>query len=331
MDYFTPSLHELSRIFKRTRHRIQISVAERHLATAEANLGLLGWQQADFDEETQRQVDALQNIEREQSELTNRSAEIAHQMESLRIERVRVRWEFEQRRDKLACERAKACQPLDDLQRRLAHARAHTPDVDRKAAQLERELKDIEVLSDKLIVIQPQPLNVRDEILQLRDRVLQIQNERNDLKIAHARNLSEVHQLEQQAGGLEKRLAEFDQSLLVLKESFENDDAKLVEQELALDRDKEKTETAVNEMDRAKGNPYRAIGRVLADNEIAPMNQPSALSKVLTLREVIAAHHGQIGELNRQSQSTHRTLLQISFILWIAIIAAALLVIGALL
>jgi hypothetical protein len=70
---------------------------------------------------------------------------------------VKVRWEFEQRRDKLAGEAGKACQPLDELQHRLSHARAHTPDVDRKAAQLERELKDIEALSDKLIVIQPQP------------------------------------------------------------------------------------------------------------------------------------------------------------------------------
>jgi hypothetical protein len=61
------------------------------------------------------------------------------------------------------------------------------------------------------------------------------------------------------------------------------------------------------------------------------MNQPSALSKVLTLREVIATHDGQIGGTEPPEPIDPPTLLRISFILWTAIIAAVLLVIGALL
>jgi chromosome segregation ATPase len=330
VDYFTPCPHELNRILKRANHRIQISLAERNLAKAEANLGLLGWQQADFDQETQEQVDALQNIEREQANLTNRSAELAHQLDALKVERVKIRWEYEQRRDKLTGERTKACQPMDELQRKLANARAHTPDVDRKAAQLDREQKDIEAMSTKLLVIQPQPLHVRDEILQLRDRMLQIQNERNDLRTMHARSLSEIHQLEQQISVFEKRRTEFDTSLSALQETFEAEDEKLASDEHLLTREKEKVEKSVNEMDKAKGNPYRAIGRVLADNGIAPMNQPSALSKVLSLRESIASHRGEIAQLLQKSHSINRTLLHISIALWLAIIVAVILVIGVL-
>jgi chromosome segregation ATPase len=331
VDYFTPFLHELLRIFKRANNRIQASLAERHLAKAETYLGLLGWQQADFDPETQHQVDALQNIEREQGTLTNRSAELAHKLEELKIQRVKVRWEYEQRRDKLAAARQTIRKPLEDLERKLAAARSHVPDVERKTAELDREEKDIEALSTKLLVIQPQPVHVRDEILQLRDRMLQIRNERNDIRMQHARSFSEAHHLEQQTAAIERRSGELDLSLNELKTTFDKEDGDLANQEHLLGAEKHKVEKTVNEMDRAKGNPYRSIGKVLADNEIAPMNQPSALSKVLNLREAIAIREGEIAELNRQTKATNRTLLFVSIALWVAIIAAVSLVIGALL
>jgi chromosome segregation ATPase len=331
VDYFTPCLHELLRIFKRVNHRIQASLAERHLAKAETYLGLLGWQQADFDRETQQQVDALQNIEREQGALTNRSAELAHQLEALKVQRVKVRWEYEQRRDKLAAARQRIRKPLGGLERKLADIRARTPDVERKTAELDREEKDIEALSTKLLVIQPQPVRVRDEILQLRDRMLHIRNERSDIRTQHARSLSEIHHHEQQISVIEKRSAEFDLSLNELKETFDQEDGKLASEEHLLAAEKHKTEKLVNDMDRAKGNPYRAIGRVLGDNQIAPMNQPSALSKVLNLREAIAIRESEIAELKRQTKSINRTLLYISIALWVAIIVAGVLVIGALL
>jgi chromosome segregation ATPase len=329
VDYFTPSLHELLRILKRANHRIRSSLAERDLAKAEAYLGLLGWQQADFDHETQQQVDALQNIEREQSALTNRSAELAHQLEAFKVQRVKVRWEYEQQRDKLEAASESVRKPLQDLERKLANARSHTPDVDRKTAELEREQRDIEALSNKLIGIHPQPVHVRDEILRLRDRMLQIQNERRDIRTQHARSLGEIHHHEQQIAVIEKRCSEFDQSLDELKTKFEQEDAKLASEERAMIDEKEEAERRVNEMDRAKGNPYRAIGRVLADNEISPMNQPSALSKVLKLREAIAVHEGEIAELKSQSKSANRTFLFVSLALWAAIIVAIVLVLSA--
>jgi chromosome segregation ATPase len=331
VEYFSPCLHELHRILKRAKCRAQIALAERNLAKAEEHLGLLGWQQADFDESTQRQVDSLQNIEREQATLSNLSAELARGLADLSESRVRFRAEYDQRRGTIEAEREKARHPLAEFERKLTAARAHAPDVDRKAAQLDREQRDIEELSTKLLVVQPQPIHIRDEILRLRDRALAIQNERKDLKTQHARSLSEIHHLEQQIATIEKRVAEFDKSLRELKAKFEQDDNKLAGEERACAEDKGNTEKRANELERAKGNPYRAIGRVLADNAIAPMNQPAALSRVLGLRETIAQREATMASLHAQTHAMDRTQFRVSIVLWILIIVALVLIIGAML
>lgn len=329
MDYFSPCLHELSRILKRATNRAQIAFAQRKLAKAEENLGLLGWQQAYFDEPTQQQVDALQNIEREQAALTNRSAELAHALARLSEDRVKFRTDYEQRRGSLEAEREKARQPLMEFQRKLASARSHAPDVERRASQLDREQRELEELSTKLLLVQPQPAHVRDELLRLRDRALAIQNERRDLRTQHARSLSEVHNLEQQIAVLEKRIAELDKSLRELKAGFEEDDSKLADEEQARAEEKKKTEQKVNELENAKGNPYRAIGQVLADNLIGPMNQPAALANVLDLRAKIVAREDKIAESYTETQAVDRLQFRISIALWLAIIVAGMLIIGA--
>jgi chromosome segregation ATPase len=329
VEYFSPCLHELSRILKRVNCRAQIALAQRNLANAEEHLGLLGWQQADFDESTQRQVDSLQNIEREQAVLTNRSADQARQLAKLSENRVKFRTEYDQSRSVIEAERQKARHPLAEFERKLNVARAHAPDVDRKAAQLDREQRDIEELSTKLLVVQPQPIHIRDEILRLRDRALAIQNERNDLRTQYARSLSEIHHLEQQTVTIEKRVAEFDQNLRELRAKFEQEDHKLADEERACAEEKEKIERQVNDLEHAKGNPYQAIGRVLADNGIAPMNQPAALSRVLDLRERIAQREATLASLHAQTHAMDRTQFRVSIVLWLLIIVALVLIIGA--
>lgn len=331
MEYFSPCLHELSRILKRANCRAQISFAERKLAKAEENLGLLGWQQADFDEPTQRQVDALQNIEKEQSILTNRSAELAHELAALSERRVRFRQDYDEKRRALETERETVRKPLTEAERKLSASRTGTPDLERRTAQLDREQRDVEELSTKLLLVQPQPAHVRDELLRLRDRALAIQNERKDLRTEHARGLSEVHHLEHQVEGLEKQVAEFDKNLRGLKSNFEEEDNKLADEERERAEEKEKTEEEANKLERAKGNPYRAIGRVLADNAIAPMNQPTALSNVLDLRDKIALCENDIADLDEQSEAMNRTQFWMSVALWILIIVAVALIAAAVL
>jgi len=293
------------------------------LAKAEANLGLLGWQQADFDEDTQRQVDALHNIEREQARLMNLAANLAHQRDAVAAQRAKLRETYEQKRLAIEGERNQVRQPLPDLQRKLSFARDHMPDVERTTSQLDREQRDIEALSNRLLVVQPQPIHIRDEILRLRDRMLGIQNERNDLRIQHARSTSEIHQLDHQIGALEKRSTEIDRQLNVLRNEFEGEDAKLEKEEQAKSEEKGSTESQINALERVKGNPYRAIGRVLADNDIAPMNQPEALSNVLKFRGEISLREAAIETLRAESRAVDYTLLIVSVSLWLVIVIAA--------
>jgi chromosome segregation ATPase len=330
VDYLSPCLHEIIRILKRSLRRARIALAQRRLAKAEEHLGLLGWQQADFDHETQRQVDALQNIEREQSELSNQSAARAHELAALSEKRVKFRSDYEQQRARIEGDKEKTRKPLRQLEHKLASARDHAPDVDRKTAQLDREQRDIEELTTKLLLVQPQPIHVRDEILRLRDRTLAIRNERSDMRTQHARSLSEIHNLEQQLATIERRTGEYDRELLELEVAFEKEDAKLADDERAVAEEKDRIEKVVNDLEHAKGNPYRAIGRVLADNQIAPMNQPAALSAVLRLRETIACREDEIAELLRETQSTDKTDIRVSLALWLLIIVAVALLVSAL-
>lgn len=318
-------------MLRRVNCRAQAAVTERKLAKAEENLGLLGWQQADFDEATQRQVDSLQNIEREQANLTNRSAELAHEIARLSEHRVKYRGEYDQQRTTLEGERHNVRHPLADLSRRLHTVRDNTPDVDRRTAQLDRELKEVEDLSMKLLVVQPQPMHVRDELMRLRERTLTIQNERNDIRTQHARSLSEIHHLEQQIATIEKRVTELDKNLRELKTQFEEEDGKLAGEERQLVEEKETAEKDVNHLERAKENPYRAIGRVLADNAIAPMNQPAALANVLNLREKVAQKETELAALFAETRALDPTQFWISVGLWVVVIVAGLLVIAAVL
>ena len=77
MDYFSPGPRELARKLNRQTARRRLAAINRALAAAETELGLLGWQQADYDADTQRQVREIQSVEKEQTRLTNEAASVA--------------------------------------------------------------------------------------------------------------------------------------------------------------------------------------------------------------------------------------------------------------
>jgi hypothetical protein len=89
--------------------RASLAIARRakHLAKAETQLGLLGWQQADFDEETQREVDKIMNVEREQARLTNEGATAGRSISELNTLREQTRRTYHEKRAPARC-RARA-------------------------------------------------------------------------------------------------------------------------------------------------------------------------------------------------------------------------------
>lgn len=304
--------------------------ARRRLAGAEIRLGLLGWQQADFDAETQRQVDAIQNVEREQAALTNRAAEVSHETEAVAAERAKVRADFDLRRGALEAERTLARAPLAEIERTLRTVRERPADGSQRVAELERTLRETEALYNKLLGVHPQPPQVRDEIRTLWERFNAIPNEISGIKARELRNASEAQELEQQRKVIEDRTADFDRQLGELKAQADKSDAEFAAKMKELGKEHDRAESSGQSLERAKKDPYREIGRVLADSGLGPVNQPEALTCVLTLRNAIVADEAAIAESLQRTAAEDAPMLRISLALWGVIVLAALLVTAAL-
>lgn len=331
LDYFRPGLQEIRRFSLRVWNRIELNTAQKKLAKAEAELGLLGWQQADFDGAIQKEVDALQNIEREQAKLENRSAQFANEVSKIGEQREKKRAEYERKKSAIEADRAKVAEPQADLEQQISTLKASLPKFDNRARELEREQEDVDAMYTKMLQVQPQTPNVRDEILRLRDRLIAIPNEKSDAKTQQARSLGEIQSKEKKVDAIEVRLREFDGQLKELKATFEKEDEVLQREEEKLADERKKAGTDGARLERAKANPYRAIGAVLADHAIAPMNQPQALSGVLDLREQVSARQTAIDGSLAQSQRENQSLVRASLLIWAVIFISVILLLATML
>jgi len=87
----------------------------------------------------------------------------------------------------------------------------------------------------------------------------------------------------------------------------------------AREKKKEEIEQRIQDLENAKFDPYKRIGRVLADNQIAPLNQPEALRKVHTLRFRIAELQQKIADSEAATGQEDKSLLQTSLLLCLGI------------
>ena len=83
-------------------------------------------------------------------------------------------------------------------------------------------------------------------------------------------------------------------------------------------------------LEKDKANPYREIGRVLADSGVPPMNQPHALDAVRAGRLHVMEIEHAITQSRAESDAGDRTLTQHSLMVLSAVAVAVLLILGAL-
>jgi chromosome segregation ATPase len=331
MNYFQPGFREIVRFVLRTKNRISLRRAERDLAKAETNLGLLGWQQADFDAQTQRQVDALQNVEREQSNLTNRGAEIARQIAQLEEDRTKAEKDFAENREAIEELSAKVREPLEALKHQIDERRQSVPNVERRTAELDRELREVEELHSRLLLTDPQTDEIRRDLLQIRERIIAIPNEKKDLRAAAARIQTDVDGKMAKRVELEKHLAELGEQLSHAEAEHAKREEEFAERANALEAEKTEVESTVDLLERGKNDPYREIGRVLADSGMAPLNQPQALTEVTELRERTENLRSAIDASLADSAQEDRQQMRISLALCAVVAISVLLVLGAML
>ena len=284
MNYFTPGLREIARKLGRQRHRLRIRLARRDLTKAETALGLLGWQQAEFDPQTQAEVDKINAYEREQARLTNESAGLAKELRELRDQRESARKIFEEHRRQIEVQRMNAVAGHPAIEKQLAERRKVEPTFGRRMPELDRELRDINRLYTELITASNQTSQMKAEIMRLRERTVTIANEKADLRNQHLRTVSEARLLEADLERDRATVAALDKKLRERQAQFDASDGGLAGEIRTREREKARIEKEINAIETAKTNPYLQIGRVLADSDVAPMNQPGALDKVKRLR-----------------------------------------------
>jgi chromosome segregation ATPase len=329
VNYFKPGLRELARKLDRTRHRLRIRFTRRELSRAEAALGLLGWQQAEFDPQTQAEVDKINAYEREQARLTNESAGLAKELRELRDQRDAARKIYEEQRQKIAAKRAAVVEGHPAIEKQLTERRKIEPTFGRRMPELDKELREINGLYAGLITAQNQTPAMKAEITRLRERTVTIANEKADLRNQHLRTVSEIRGLEGDLDRDRETVAALEKQLRDYLTQFETADAKVAGEIRSREREKTRIEKEINVIETAKTNPYLQIGRVLADSDVAPMNQPGALDRVKRLRGRLVEIDHLIRLSFEESALEDREAVNLSFMLLGSIAFMLLLIFGA--
>lgn len=309
--------------------RLRMFGLRRELVKAETELGLLGWQQADYDEEMQREVQAIQQVEREQSRLTNEAAAYANEIRQLQADREAARLQYEEQCRAIEAERKQVLAPHDQIQRQLAEKRKIEPNFEKRIPELDRELREVQRRYKELLSVPRETLQIRQELIHLRERSVAIPNEKSDLRTQHLRTVSEIRALEVALQRESEALKALDERAERLEGEWQGRDREFAQKIRAKERDKARTEKEIENLETAKINPYQQIGRVLADSNIAPMNQPHALERVRALRLRIDELRQNLLESQTVSAQADQKLVRTSFCVWGGIVAAALLVLLA--
>ncbi len=313
MNFFAPGLRELARILGRLLRRLRLVLDRRKLAKLEAALGLLGWQQADYQGEPQKHVDQLTDFEREQSRLTNESAAFALEIEELECERgVREREFEEAQATALEKEQPTAASPTA-LEEQVAEKRKERKELKSRLSVLDRELSAAEEEYRKLVVKEAPPPQTQNEVLRLRKVIQALPRERAEWQAKLG-----------QAG---EQLAAMETLLGALREAhgqYRKTNRELAGQIAALQRKKQKIEKQIDAVEKFKTRPYREIGRALADHNIFPLNQPEALEAVHAQRLIVVERESEIAASTEASRGENRATVWQSWLL-----TGAMLLLGA--
>ena len=330
MNYFSPGIQELSRIVGRWRNRWRLRGARKQLAHVETELGLLGWQQAEFDPDTQREVDKIQNFERKQARLTNASAAVSKEISEITVQREQARAAFAQAREPLAAERVKLRESIEKAGPQIAPLRRQLQDLEHRAAQLERDAREANRLYHDLLAIEPQTPELRDQQGRHRERASSIPGEIAETQTRRARGQVEMEKLQKTLAQETEREIALGKELRDMESAHAAHDREMADAIAAKERAREKIEKENAALDQEKTSPYREIGRVLADNHLPPMNQPQALEAVRASRLRIQEIEYEIAKSRADSDGADRALVRHSLILCAAVVVAVVLVLGAL-
>jgi len=242
VEYFTPGFRELQRVAVRCVHRVQLALAHRRLAAAETELGLLGWQQAEFDEHTERQVDEIQHVEREQARMNNASAQLAQKVHALTAEQTHRSEEYHGQRARIEPERDKMRALLAEIRGRLAILRKIEAQREGRREEIGREQRKLDRHHESLLTIEPQTLQVRDELTSVRECQLAFVEELAELDRQSGLVATDIEKDGKDYAECEQRCAALDSQLRELAAAEDAAEAKLSGELRELEKEKARIE-----------------------------------------------------------------------------------------
>jgi chromosome segregation ATPase len=316
VDYIEPGLREIGRQGARLLLRARLAAARRRRAKALTQLGLLGWQGADFDADTQRQVDEIQNVEREQSRHLNEAAAHAMEIRGLNAERETARRSHLEARKQLEADLRKANDKKAQVERNVAERRKVEPKFQQRIPELDRELRETNKLYSELLVLEKQTPQTKQEIIRLRERIVAIPNEKSDLRTSHLRSVTELRALEQNLAGEAEAVTAAQQRIHYAESQWEAADTALAAKIKAAEKEKSAAERQYASLETAKSNPYQRIGEVLSGSGIGPINQPEILQEVREVDVIVALLEGQLLDSLAATRNENPSELKISLWLW---------------
>jgi len=261
----------------RQASRLRLILERRRLARLETALGLLAWQQADYDSVTQEHVDRLNDYERAQARMANESAAIGQEIQQLEEQRGVAEREFEEAAAAALEKEYPAATNAEDLEADVVARRKERREIEARLPVFDRELREAEEEYRALVAREQPSPEVKSQLFRWRKVILALPREK-------AEWTAKLQQVMQELTAMESLLA----SLQEARERFEERDRELVDDIAAHQRAKRNVEKQVEALEKAKSEPHREIGRALADHKIGPLNQPEALTAVLAQREKIA-------------------------------------------
>ena len=261
----------------RQASRLRLILERRRLARLETALGLLAWQQADYDSVTQEHVDRLTDYERAQARIANESAAIGQEIQQLEEKRGAAKREFEEAAAAALEKEYPAATTAEALGADVAAKRKERREIEARLPVFDRELREAEEEYRALVAREQPSPQVKSQLFRWRKVILALPQEK-------AEWTAKLQQVAQEVTAMEALLA----SLQEARERFEERDQELADDIAAHQRAKRKVEKQVEALEKAKSEPHREIGRALADHNIGPLNQPEALTAVLEQRQRIA-------------------------------------------
>jgi chromosome segregation ATPase len=318
VNRFSPGYRQIARLFTRLALRSRLLVERRRLGRMETQLGLLGWQQADYNDVTQQQVRKLADCEREQARLTNESAVLGHALRDLSERRAKGKTEYDARKTGFNANLSELAKPIKALQRKLAARREAQEEAERAVANLEAKME--EATQDPNIA-NAQTSEKRAELLRFDYRFREAPDKLKNARAKLAGIKEEVRGEESDLNRNLPVLKALEEQLLANQTQFDAQDAELEKEISSRKRAKRKLEKEINALEKAKSHPYREIGRALADCHIAPLNQPGALEAVRAQRLRIRVMESTIGASLDDSRREPREALLNSWQWWIALLA----------